>query len=102
MLKFRISGSTSNKVDICSNCDEAWLDEGEWELLGSLKIQHKLNAIFTEPWQRNIREENANLAQEKRFEELLCNEEYEKLVDLKEWINNHPKKADLVRYILKG
>ncbi len=102
MLKFRITGSTSNRVDVCSSCDEAWLDKGEWELLGSLRIQHKLNAVFTEPWQRNIREETANRAQEKKFKELLGSEEYEKLVRIKKWVSKHPNKADLVRYILKG
>ena len=78
MLKFRIAGETSNKIDVCQSCDEAWLDEGEWELLGALKIQHKLNSIFTDPWQRNIREENAKKAQEKRFEDLLGEEELKK------------------------
>ena len=100
MLKFRIAGETSNKIDVCQSCDEAWLDEGEWELLGALKIQHKLNAIFTDPWQRNIREENAKKAQEKRFEDLLGKEEYKKLGDIKNWIKTHPNKDDLVRYIL--
>ncbi len=101
MLKFRIDGSTSNKVDVCTNCDEAWLDEGEWELLGSLEIQHKLNSIFTDPWQRNIREEDAKKSHEKRFKEILGTEQYQKLSDVKEWIISHPKKDDLIRYILQ-
>ena len=102
MLKFRIAGEATNKVDVCQHCDEAWLDEGEWELLGSLDIQHKLNAIFTDPWQRNIREENTRKAQEKRFEEILGTEQYSRLIDIKEWIDSHPNKEDIVRYILKG
>jgi Zn-finger nucleic acid-binding protein len=101
MLKFRIAGETKNKVDVCQHCDEAWLDEGEWELLGSLDIQHKLNAIFTEPWQRNIREENAKKAHEKRFEEILGVEEYSRLTDTKKWIYGHQNKEDIIRYILK-
>ena len=100
MLKFRITGETKNKVDVCQSCDEAWLDEGEWELLGSLKIQDKLNAIFTDPWQRNIREESAKKAQEQRFEDLLGPDQYAKLSDIKNWINGHPNRDDLIRYIL--
>lgn len=101
MLKFRIDGSSSNKVDVCTNCDEAWLDEGEWELLGSLSIQHKLNSIFTEPWQRNIRNNEAQVAYEQRFKEVLGLEQFQKLSEVKQWIDKHPNKADLIRYLLK-
>lgn len=101
MLKFRVTGETSNKVDVCQYCDEAWLDDGEWALLGALNMQHKLSAIFTEPWQRNIREEQAKKAQEERFVELLGEEQYAKLAGVKEWIDSHPNKNDLVRYLLK-
>ncbi len=101
MLKFRIDGSTSNKVDVCTTCDDAWLDEGEWELLSSLEIQHKLNHVFTDPWQQNIIEGDSQKAHEQRFKEILGVEQYGKLLGVKEWINDHPNKDDLIRFILK-
>lgn len=101
MLKFRVTGSADNKVDVCSGCDDAWLDYGEWDLLGALAIQDKLTAIFTEPWQRNIREENRTASHEKRFVELLGNEDYKKLDDLKKWVDGHAKKSDLIRFLLR-
>ena len=100
MLKYRISGKQPNKVDICTHCDEAWLDHGEWALLGSLSLQEKLTAIFTEPWQRQIREEEIKLAQERRFEILLGSEDYKKLTAIKGWIDSHPKKDDLIRFLM--
>jgi Zn-finger nucleic acid-binding protein len=102
MLKFRISGDTSNRVDVCQYCDEAWLDHGEWELLGALKIQDRLNAIFTDPWQRNIREETTQKAQEQRFRERLGDSEYTKLKSFEEWISDHPNRDDIIRYIMKN
>src|SRR2546430_8580683 len=36
MTKYKISGAVANRVDVCSTCDDAWLDGGEWELLGAL------------------------------------------------------------------
>ena len=102
MLKFRVSGSADNKVDVCATCDEAWLDSGEWELLGSLELQDKLNTIFTEPWQRNIRLENIEASHDKRFMELLGNEDYKKLTEIKEWIDEHDKKTDLIRFLLRN
>ena len=101
MLKFRIAEATANKVDVCTNCDEAWLDKGEWELLGALRLQHKLNAIFTEPWQRNIRKESAENANEQRFKAILGDEQFEKLSEIKIWLDNHPNKHDLIRFLLK-
>src|SRR5688500_5931024 len=40
MLKYKISGAVANRVDVCSSCDEAWLDGGEWQLLEALELDH--------------------------------------------------------------
>lgn len=101
MLKYKISEGISNRVDVCTNCDMAWLDGGEWELLGSLSLQKKLTAIFTEPWQRHIRKEEITVAQEQRISALLGDEDYKKIMEVKEWIDNHPRKEDLLRVVLK-
>ena len=93
--------AASNKIDTCSNCDEAWLDNDEWELLGSLALQGKLNAIFTAPWQKNIRERENEASHLIRFKNLLGEVEYNKLLETKEWINSHPHKSDLTRFILR-
>src|ERR1041384_6479180 len=45
MTKYKISGGVTNRVDVCSTCDDAWLDGGEWELLGALHLSHKIPAI---------------------------------------------------------
>lgn len=101
MLKFRISGDVKNKIDVCSNCDEAWLDRGEWQLLGSLSLQSNLTKVFTSPWQTNINNETHNRSHEERFKRLLNDQDYEKISDTKKWIDTHPSKSDLIRYLLK-
>lgn len=100
MLKFKISGKQQNKVDVCVNCDEAWLDKGEWQLLEALSLQEKLTAIFTEPWQRRIREDEIKFSQQQRYEASLGKEDYSKLIQFKEWIESHPKKDELVRLLM--
>src|SRR5262249_40250286 len=55
MTKYKISGAVANRVDVCSTCDDAWLDGGEWELLEALHLSHKIPAILTDEWQRRIR-----------------------------------------------
>src|SRR5690349_6697584 len=57
MTKYKISGTVSNRVDVCNTCDDAWLDGGEWELLEALHLSHKIPAILTDGWQRRIRRE---------------------------------------------
>jgi len=101
MLKFRVSGNTKNKIDVCSNCDEAWLDHGEWELLGALSLQDKLTKIFTDPWQMNIRKSESEAAYLKRFQEALGEADFKRLSETKEWIDEHSKKADLIRFLLR-
>ncbi len=101
MLKYRMDGHLDNRVDLCASCDEAWLDNGEWELLDSLALQGKLSKIFTEPWQRHIREESAEQAFQERFEKTLGQEDYQKLLETKSWIKNHSNKTDLIRFLLR-
>ena len=55
MTKFAIGSDAENKIELCNNCDEAWLDKGEWQLLKLLDVHNKLPLIFTDAWQRNIR-----------------------------------------------
>jgi len=56
-MKYKLTGTVSNRLDVCSLCDEAWLDGGEWELLEALHLSHLMPAIFTDEWQRRIRRE---------------------------------------------
>ena len=57
MMKYKLTGTVSNRLDVCSLCDEAWLDRGEWQLLEALHLSHLMPAIFTDQWQRRIRRE---------------------------------------------
>src|SRR5678816_70745 len=59
MMKYKVSGTLSNRLDVCGLCDEAWLDGGEWELLEALQLSHRMPAIFSDSWQRRIRREQS-------------------------------------------
>jgi len=99
MLKFRISGRQPNMIDVCAICDEAWLDEGEWELLEALSLQKKLTAIFTEPWQRRIREERTEEQKAQRLEKLIGKNDLKKVNEVASWIEKHPKKEVVLRIL---
>ncbi len=114
MLKYRISSASENRVDLCPNCAEAWLDSGEWILLIQLEMHDKLPTIFTEPWQKHIRKENAvSICETKyedirknavsicktKYEELFGEEDYKEIRKIRDWIYNHPKKPEIVYYL---
>jgi len=55
MTKYKISSDTEHKLDLSPTINAVWLDKGEWELLKSKNLAHKLNNIFTDHWQHEIR-----------------------------------------------
>jgi len=105
MLKFKISGATDNYVDLCATCDDAWLDEGEWQLLNQLELEGKLTEIVTRPWQKHIRKERAASSLESRFKEALGDDDFDTAKQYAEWMKAHPNRREienLVRYIRRS
>ncbi len=99
MLKYKISGCTHNRLDLCSTCDEAWLDGGEWELLESLDVQHQMPKVFTEAWQSRLRKEQAEVNRENRLKKVIGDTDTQSVVDFKKWLDSHPKRAEIVFYL---
>lgn len=50
MTKYKVFEGASNRLDLCTGCDEVWLDGGEWALLKYLEISQQMPAIFTDQW----------------------------------------------------
>jgi len=61
MTKYKISADTEHRLDLSPTINAVWLDKGEWDLLKSKGLAHKLNNIFTDHWQHKI---TANAASE--------------------------------------
>lgn len=99
MTKFSVSGSASNKIDLCGSCGRFWIDRGEWALVKSLNLDTNLTKIFNEPWQKTIRRDQVSSAKSHRLRDMLSDEEYQRLVDLREWINQHPAKAAILDFL---
>ena len=100
MMKYQIGLQTSHKLDLCTACDEAWLDKGEWQLLKHLDLQGKLPKIFTEAWQRNIRKQRQEKTLNERYEKLLGNEIFTKVKAFREWLLQQPNKDAVKQYLL--
>ena len=99
MLKYKISSEYDNYIDLCSTCDDVWLDRGEWNLLKHLHLEGKLTEITTTPWQRNMRHEAAETALDERYIQLLGNEEYNKLKEITDWLSSNKYRRQILRYL---
>lgn len=78
MSKYRISHDSERRVDYCSVCQAVWLDNGEWDYLKTNNLHRRINKIFTEPYQRNVRLEGTKVALNQNYERLLGASDYKK------------------------
>ncbi len=101
MTKYKVSGTVSNRLDVCPSCDEAWLDKGEWELLEALQLSHKLPAIFTEAWQRRIRNELSEQTRRGILIRTIGAEDAAKVEEFRKWLGMSKNKTDILVYLYK-
>ncbi len=99
MTKYKIAAESENRVELCSHCDEVWLDSGEWNLLKSLSLHDDLNAIFTESWQRRIRQNKEAKRWNEHFSSLIGVEEFKKVSVFKAWLDAQPHTAEIKHYL---
>ncbi|NVJ67478.1 MAG: zf-TFIIB domain-containing protein [Gammaproteobacteria bacterium] len=100
MQKFLIKAGVKNRVDVCLKCDEAWLDEGEWQLLHQLGLNEKLTRITTEPWQIRVKQDAAKERVEEGIKAKLGDADFAKVNEFKVWLQQHPQKK-LIDNLLK-
>lgn len=99
MSKYKISHESDRRVDNCSACQTIWLDNGEWQYLRSNNLHRVINKIFTDPYQRNIRLQNTKNVLHKNYNQLLGEEDYTHIKDVRCWIENNPNKSVLKAYL---
>jgi Zn-finger nucleic acid-binding protein len=100
MLKYRISKNTTHKLDLSPEVNGIWLDKGEWELLKQEGLASRLNAVFTEPWQQNIRTQKTKDVLEALYTNEFGDEGYQKIRAIREWLNRQPNKEQFLAYLL--
>ncbi|WP_064608261.1 TFIIB-type zinc ribbon-containing protein [Photobacterium sp. J15] len=100
MRKFRITSDTTHRLDYSAAVGGVWLDKGEWELMKKDGLAGSLNAVLTAQWQKNIRMNNAKDNFAELYKEKFGQESYNKVREVREWLNAQPNKADLRAYLL--
>lgn len=101
MTKYKVTGSVSNRLDVCATCDEAWLDRGEWELLEALQLSHKMPTIFTDQWQRRIRHEMTEETRRSILVKTIGAEAAAKVEAFRTWLAGNDHKSDILVYLYR-
>ena len=98
MTKYRISSDVDNRVDFCARCEDVWLDDGEWELLEGLASSGHLTKIFTQPWQRKIREDLSEANHAARLADRL-GDDWDRFSKFESWLQDHDAKGQILAYL---
>ena len=99
MTKYKISGAVSNRLDVCQGCAEAWLDDGEWELLKALELARQMPQIFTDTWQRNIRRQIAEDTRRSILRKTVGDESLKHVEEFKRWLHDQPRRNDILVFL---
>jgi Zn-finger nucleic acid-binding protein len=102
MAKYKITGRVSNRLDVCSTCDEAWLDGGEWELLEALQLSLKMPVIFTDAWQRRIRRELTEETRRSILTRLIGEDGTARVEEFRTWLGKSKHKSDILTYLYRN
>ncbi|GAA3924599.1 hypothetical protein [Litoribacillus peritrichatus] len=100
MTKFRIDLSTAQQLDLCTHCDEAWLDKGEWRLLKQLELHGQLPKIFTDAWQRKLRIQRMQNVVKQRYIAMIGEDRFQQVDDFKQWLDQQPEKDEIKQYLI--
>ena len=95
MSKYRINTDKANRLDYCPQCEEIWLDDGEWELVEGLVMAGDFARVFTQAWQYAVRSSVTGAMEEQRLRELL-GADYERFAEFARWLETQPAKQEIV------
>ncbi len=98
MIKYKYTKDRRNNLDLCTHCDEFWLDAGEWDTLRALDLTGKLPAVFTEPWQRALREARSVEAQTELWRRRL-GDDYDRAAEFRAWLAGHPQRGTILNFL---
>ncbi len=99
MTKYRIAADTEHRLDLSPSINAVWLDKGEWDLLKEKGLANKLAEIFTDHWQRGVREEETSEVLEDLYERRF-GENYEQVKAFKSVLQAMPNRQEVVAYLL--
>jgi Zn-finger nucleic acid-binding protein len=100
LIRYKVGHGFSFSIDQCGNCRGVWFDKDEWEALRSRNLHDDVYTIFTGPWQAQVRKQEADRNQEQIYVKKFGKEGFEEVIRMKEWIEAHPFKQEIIAYLI--
>ena len=99
LTRYRVGHGVAFRLEHCGTCNGTWLDRGEWETLTRHGLDGALLRVFTEPWQRAVRQEEQRQTRERFYGERLGEADYAELRRIRTWLVGHSQKSILFAYL---
>lgn len=99
MRRYPVGHEAGFGLDRCGNCGGVWFDRNEWESLKGRGLHDDVHKIFSEIWQRQVRDAEHVKAMEAFYREKFGAEGYQKAQEIKTWIETHPHQAELRAFL---
>ncbi|MCM8535545.1 MAG: zf-TFIIB domain-containing protein [Lentisphaeraceae bacterium] len=99
LSKYKVSANLPFILDQCGRCHGIWFDKNEWESISTNGLATKLHLFFTEHWQKNVKKELSDQRIVEIFKKKFGAENYEKLTEVKSWLNQQSDKAAMLAFL---
>lgn len=99
LTRFRVGHGVTFRLEQCRRCQGVWFDGSEWDILRARNLHDDLHVIFSDPWQHTLAAERSLHRTEAQFEQWLGVEGYERVREMKAWVDSHPYRTELLAYL---
>ncbi len=68
-------------------------------MLKSLELSRLMPLVFTDEWQRKLRQEILEADREERLAKLVSEDDLKEARRVRQWLKDHPNRADIIFFI---
>lgn len=99
LRRYPVAADMGFSLDRCGNCGGTWFDNNEWLALKVRGLHDDVHLIFSNMWQNRIRDLQQQKAAETIYTKLFGPEDFGKIRQIKDWINQHPHRSELKAFL---
>jgi Zn-finger nucleic acid-binding protein len=100
LRSYKIGHDLPFSIDHCASCYGMWFDKNEWEVLKGRNLHDEIHFIFSEAYQSGLFKDEHASARRKVLIDRFGEHDFAEIVRIKRWIENHPKRGELMAYLV--
>lgn len=97
MLRHQVGHGVDVAIDICGWCG-VWFDRNEWRALAGRNLHDDLHLVATEPWQAEVRREEARARLEALYR-TRYGADYDEVLRVHRWLAAHPLRDSILAFL---